>query len=329
MASFNQTPSAVSAVQSGSFDKLTREAFASALSRTADKVFQRVYDAEKQGMNLIREGMQPGSRNTATFQSWRLDGGLVPQNRDGDNMASGSGADGFSYTSRVYTYRKNMAYERELYEQDDRGIVSARTEDLSRSGTLTIENIIADIYNRGVDPATAPILADDGLALVDSGRPSPNPAGGTWSNLETASAVTTDSVFTAWLNARLTKADDGAVYPRRIKAVVCRPNEAKAVWEVRNSAYRPTDALNVNNLFKEWKEATFDVMVYDYLTTANIYYLLADPKSMDNELQLMWAAKPSFETWGDNPDVVNLRIRFRVGAALGCPKKFIRGGAVV
>ena len=101
------------------------------------------------------------------------------------------------------------------------------------------------------------------------------------------------------------------------------------LWEIRNSNYRPTDAFHVNNYFKDNKDATFDVVVYDYLTSSQIFYLLDDPKSDKNELYFFWRVQPEFATWiGDNPDVTKQRVRFAFGLGAGSPRCAWRGGIV-
>jgi hypothetical protein len=148
--------------------------------------------------------------------------------------------------------------------------------------------------------------------------------------LEATAAITPDSIFQAQLNARATTGDDGELYPLRVQYIICRPQDSKKLWEIANSDYRPTDAMNVNNYFKEMADAKFDVIVYDHLTSANIIYGLCDPKSDMNELQYVWRVKPSFLTWqdGTNPDIMRQRVRMAFGLALGSPRKAFRGGAV-
>lgn len=332
MADFNKIASAKSPVYNNPGDVMVAEAFKKALERGFDKIFKREFEATRQGEQLLRE--ETTKFEKLSIQTYRQIGGLIPMNRDSDELPYATTGDGFGYTVQVYPFRRAIQIEQTLIETDNVGVIRGRQADLSRLAVLTIENAIADVFNRGVDDGVmtngAPVLADDGMYLCDSDRPNANPDAGTWSNLESPSAITPSSIFQAQLNARAMTGEDGELYPTYVKAIVCRPRDSKTLWEIRNAEYRPTDAMNVTNYFRYNKNAHFDIFIYDYLTSSNIYYLLADPKSDDNELVLYWRVRPQLKTWtGDNPDVVKQRIRFSFGIGLGSPRKAWRGGVVL
>lgn len=329
MPSFTQTASAKAAIQPGVGEIFTREAFELALTSGLEKVWKRDFgDVLKQGMQFVRE--ERTQRETATFQTFRSLGGMVGFNRDADDLPYSNTGDGFSFSLQTYNYRDAIAFEKTLVEVDDVGVTRGRQSELANKSLRTFEYAIADVFNRGVAPSNAPVLADDGMYLIDSSRPNANPAAGTWSNEEATSAITPGSIFTAQLNARASTDENGDLYPQRIRAIIARPQDLKTLWEIRNSNYRPTDAMNVNNYFKEFKDATFDVVGYDYLTSANIFYVLNEPKGDMNELMFFTRVAPEFETWkdGSNPDITRQRVRFAFGIALGCPRKMWRGGVV-
>lgn len=323
MADFNKTASAKSAVRASGSDIHTYEIFEASLARGLDKVWKRDFESPKQGMNLLYEDSI--RQETANYQTFRTIGGVTPQNRDTDDIEFITRADGFGFSVRTYNFRQGIAIERTLEEIDDVGVIRGLQADLAENGKMTIEYAIADMFNRGVNPSSAPVLADDGMYLIDSSRPNANPAAGTWSNQETASAITPTSLWTAMLNARQMTDENGRLYPQYIKKLVIRPNEERAVQEILNSQLDPTNAMNTTNtMYKK-----FDYIVYDYLTDACIYYLMDDPKSEKNEARFYWRVRPGFETWKDQPDVTKQRVRFAFGLGLGCPRKVWRGGEVL
>jgi len=327
-AVYDKTPAAKAAIQNTGSDIFTSEAFKAALTKGLLKVFKREFAIVEQGMQFVREETQ--KRESETIQSYRQIGGAVPMNRDADDIPYVTTGDGFSYQRQTFTYRKGIAIERTLMEVDDVGVIRNRQADLARNAAITREQAIADVFNRSVNATTVPVLADDGLRLIDENRPSSDPRAGLWGNKEAASAITPDSIFQAQLNARATIGEDGELFPLRIQFIMARPVDAKKLWEIANSDYRPTDAMNVNNYFKESADAKFDIVIYDHLTSSNIFYGLADPKSDMNELQYVWRVKPSFLTWqdGTNPDIMRQRVRMAFGLALGSPRKAWRGGVV-
>lgn len=322
-----KTPSAKSTIPVSGSDTHVAEAFATALTRGFDKIWKRDFQTLKQGMQFFRE--EKTQFETQTFHTYRGISGNIPANRDADDIPFVTRGEGFGFNMTTHNFRQGIKIELTAAEVDNVGVTRGLQRDLVMAADRTIEHSLADIFNRGVDAASTPLLADDGLCLVDSGRPNANPEAGTWSNLETTSAITPDAIFQAQLNARATRGEDGELYPLMVKGIICRPQDSKTLWEIRNSNYRPTDAMNVNNYFKEAKDASFDIIVYDYMTSANIYYVLGSPKADDNELMFFWRVSPSLKTWvGDNPDVIQQRIRFSFGTALGSPRKMWRGGAV-
>lgn len=331
MASFNSTKSAKSPLVNHPSDTMTSQGFQLALKRGLDKVWKREFEALQQGMQFFKE-MQL-QREFANYNTYRQISGLVPQNRDTEDIPFATTGDGFGFSVVSYNYRRGIKIEKTLQEVDDVGVARNRQADLARGAKLTLEHAMADVFNRGVNDGVmtngAPILCDDGCYLIDSGRPNANPDGGTWSNQESTGAISPAAIFQCQVNARNTRADDGELYPLYVKAIICRPQDSKVLWEIRNSNYRPTDAFHVNNYFKDNKDATFDVVVYDYLTSSNLFYLLDNPKSDNNELYFFWRVRPEFATWiGDNPDVTKQRVRFAFGIGAGSPRKTWRGGIV-
>jgi phage major head subunit gpT-like protein len=254
-------------------------------------VWKRDFEAPKQGMKYLSEGTV--KRETESYQTFRTIGGIVGQNRDADDLEYVTRADGFGFTINTYNYRQAIAIERTLEEVDDVGVIRGLQADLAENSKMTVEYAIADAFNRGVNPSTAPFLCDDGMYLIDSGRPNANPQAGTWSNQETAAAITPTSLWTAQLNARKMTDENGRLYPQMIKKIMCRPDDEKVLEEIMKSDKNPLNANNTyNTMYKR-----FEYEVYDYLTDACIYYLLDNPKSEKNELKFYWRVRPQFETW--------------------------------
>lgn len=322
MADFVKTASAKSAIQGAASNVQTKEAFALALARGLDKVWKREFETPMQGEQFFR--MESTKREDAVFQTYRAMSGLVPQNRDADEIPFGTRGDGFGFTVNTYNYRKGIGIEKTLTEVDDVGVARGLQSDLASSAKLTLEYAMADVFNRAL--GTAPFLCDDGMYLLDDARPNADPAAGTWSNLEATSAITETSLFTAQLNARAQKGEDGELAPTYIKRLIIRPQDEKAVWTLLKSDLKVDSALNNKNFLM----GKFDYTVYDWLTSAVILYQLADPKSDANELMFFWRVRPEFETWkdGSNPDITNQRVRMAFGIGCGSPRKAWRGGAV-
>lgn len=318
-----------SAVQLTSSDVMIKEAYAAALARNIQDTFKREYEFPTQGEQFFR--MKSTKFDTGTVQSFRDGAGVIPMNADTEEMNSLVGGDGFSNTYATYTYRRKIDTERKLEEIDDRGVITGRQKSLVRASRLTLEYAWADVFNRGIyvdSNSRFPILADDGCPLISDSRNNPNPAGSTWSNLESASAISETSLFTASLAARQMTDEDGILFPTKIMKIVVPSAQQKNIWKVLETERE----LNSANWNRNWANDAFsvkDVIVYDWLTSSYIFYVLSDPKGEDNELVHYWRIKPNIVTYaGSNPDVLHQRLRMDWGLFLGSPRKAWRGGVV-
>jgi hypothetical protein len=326
----NLARSAKSAIQASGSDIHVVENFPSSMQVLRDglkKVWKRDFETPHQGLNFMSEGTM--TQPTENYQTFRSIGGIVGQNRDADDMEFVTRADGFGFEVNSYSYRQGIKVERELMEIDNVGVVRGLQMDLAENAKMTLEYAIADAFNRSVYTTGTdrfPLLADDGHPLIDDGRPNANPNAGTWGNKESDSAITPTSLWTAQLNARATTDENGELFPRKIMKLIIRPADEKTVEEIMKSDKNP---LNANNTYNTMYNK-FEWEVYDYLTAARIFYVMENPKSERNELRFYWRQKPNFLTWqGDNPDVIQQRVRFIFGLGLGSPRRVWRGGVVV
>jgi hypothetical protein len=325
MTSFIQTYSPKSAINNPS-DIMTQEAYSNTLDRGLQSAIMRKFETPKAGMQFYRE--MSVDYPTITMGSFRSAGGYVPQSRDTDELAMVARGDGFTYVLQTFDYQQGISLEVKLQEIDDRGLTSGLQTDLADNVAKTIEAICAHPINTALGTSGSSVLADDGMYLVDSARPNANAAAGTWSNLESTSDISETSLFTAVLAAQQSTDENGNLFEADVKKVVIRPNERRDLWVVLNSQGKVGSSVNDAN----WASSFFNmdnVIVYPYMTTKQILYLLCDPKSMDNEL--LFVTRKPMETYtfqGDTPRVLKQMVYFSVGVGLGSPRKFIRGGAV-
>lgn len=325
----NKAKNAKSAIQLVGSDVLTPESFPNALSRSFDERWKRTFAMPIEGEQFFKFTNQKVL--TKTYQTWEVPNTVVPQNRDTDEMEHVGKGDGFSYEIPTYVFRQQANIEKTLEEVDDVGVAKGQQKQLVDNSKLTFQVAWADVFNRGIyidSNSRTSVLADDGGFLVDTDRNNPIAGAGTWSNREAAAVLSETSLFTASLAARLMTGPDGNLFITEIKKMVIPAAKEREMWVLLSSAGKLSSANNDRN----WAASTFkmdDVIVYNRMTSSYIYYLLADPKSEDNELIHAWRVKPNVVTWkGDNPDVVKQRIRFAFGIGAGSMRKFLRGGVL-
>ena len=299
------------------------ENYAALLAAGLDDVMREDMARPTEGGQFFR----PVNMTKATLVTQKTFGmGPAKQNRDSDELPISEGGLGFPWTLESATFRQSCAIEKNLLENELYDEVKRRQTDLVESMRLSKELIMADVFNRALGDATtgAPVLAEDGLYLLDSARPSAYGPAGDWSNLEGASAITPTAFNTARLAFASNVDSRGQRAPLTLKRVIIRPEDETATWEIIKSELRPTDAQNAANFWKGRLEYT----VFNMLTSAVIFYLADDPKSTKNEL--VWGTRiaPSVEQVDiGNNDVIVHRIRARHGPGLGRPTIW-RGGPV-
>lgn len=320
------THEAVSAKPNNSAYVLTDEVFRETLDRGIDKVMKEEWAQPFMGEQFVRQVKV--KTDHGKFQNVRGYSGVIPLNRDEDTMPVATTGLDFPWTWDTFDFRLAIYISRKAQELDIGGQTKGTQRDLLDMHRRTVEYIIADVFNRAVGASGAPLLASDGLYLLDSSRPNPNPEAGTWSNLEATADLDEDSLFDASYNASQQVSPDGTLYPQTIKKMVIKPSWEKAMFKVLTA----DRVLGSNNNDPNWANSAFkmeDVISYPYMTTDQILYLLTDPKSEDNQLIMPIRVSPSILTqWAmnGNPDVLGQRIRTSWGLALGSPRRFIRGG---
>jgi hypothetical protein len=316
------TASAKSVTHAGS-GLHVRENFEEVLVAGLDEVFKREMAVPEQGMQFFRKrGMD---KATIKFQS-HYGLGPVSQNRDADTIPMDEKGLGFGWELTSNMYRGGIAIERNLKEDELYGTINDLQSELVASLKLSREMVCADMFNRCLGASGAPVLADDGMYFIDSARPRAYKGAAAWSNLESSSAITADSIYTAQLNIAATVNERGYLSPLRLKKLIIRPTDEKTVWEILKSDLRPADAMNAGN----FQKGRFEYMVYDHLTSAVILYFAGDSfGDSKNELIFGERTAPQLETWtdGNNPDISRQRIRARFGIGLGSPVLW-RGGTV-
>jgi len=258
--------------------------------------------------------------------------GLVPLNRDGDTMPFLRSYSEFSWEWSTFQFRAAIAIERKTVELDRFGQVKKAQRDLLNAFKRTQEYVFADVFNRAFGTTGSLLLASDGCYLIDEDRPNPDPAAGTWSNLEATADLTDETLFQAVLNARSQVGPDGHLAPTEVRQIMIGPADEKKLWTLLTTERIVTSNYNDrswSNSFFSWDK----VIVNPYLETRAIFYILCDTQSEENELLYLERVKPEVLTeWGmpglSDPDVLGQRLRAEWGIALGSPRRVIRGGLI-
>jgi len=319
-----QTASAKSALQTTGSDTLTQEQFNLLINSTADEVLDQ-YFGEAGSTQLEGLFLSMDQRfDSHTIQTKTRPNVTIPLSRDGDDLTFIEAGQGFGYTFNTYGYRSGVKHERRLAEVDDVSAITMQYEWLMQGAKRTLKNALADSINRcGILGSDAPFLCLDGMFMIDSARPNPDPKAPAWSNLETAAGITADTLFLAQLNANNTIGPNGDKLRQKIMKILIPQEQEKTLWALTNSQNIVGSADNDAN----WANARFNYEVIDEMLDDQILYQMTDAKDKQNGLQIRWSNRPSLADIDfENPDIMGKRVRFNFG--LGCldPRYTWRGG---
>ena len=235
---------------------------------------------------------------------------VAPLNRDGQEMKFITGTDGFPYEFRTYQYRLAVKAARRLLEVDNVGAVTDRFEWLMEASDRTMRNALADVFARAVKPTNAPFLCPDGMYLIDSDRPNPDPKVPDWSNELADMDITDEALFNVVLRAKNQISPNGEKLNLKVKKFLIPQEYEQVAWVLTNSGQKVGSTANDAN----WSNGRFTFEVFDEGPSDAIFALLDDPKGKKNGLQIRWGEKPNLKDLGSiDPDILGKRIRFRFG----------------
>lgn len=210
-------------------------------------------------------------RSDAAFEEFRTAAGmgLFVRTPEGVESSQDRFFDGFPKRFDMIEYSLSIGYTHQFLRDIKTRIAKERSADMGRSARSTQEEVNASMLNLAFDSAT---LGPDNQPLCSTVHP--NIRGGTQSNIISPVGVLTTTSYRLALTKMRRFYDDTGV--RRInvdpKWLVVSPEEEFTALEITKSMGRPDTANRVDNVTRGRTE----VFVYDYLTDAENWWLLAD-----------------------------------------------------
>ena len=235
------------------------------------------------------------------------------QNEDTDPLNYDQPAPGYDETLNLLTYRNAIKITRTLVDIDRSGKIGRMQGGLLASGKRLYEFAMADIINNGVTDT-----ASDGTTVFANDHAHEDPSGGTFSNLDTAAALTTTSFNTGRANQRKRENEKGYVAPIMTKELWVPPDLEQKARQISGSDLIPEDALNAIN---PWKGVIAKVM--DNFTDTNGWGLWGDLPQDEWGLHIAILSPLNVMrlSFPDNPDVIRgWRIRTQFAAKASVPK---------
>ncbi len=299
---------------------LMKENFADLLNIQFKTIKQREFALPVQGLKFFQV-----ETTTKDYEkhSYATGIGLMQKNRDADPLPLAEPVMGFNNTFTPDDFRLAIRIEKRLRETDQYGIIGKQINSLVQSSKDTVEYHAADAFNTGFGVGASWTCAD-GMYLFDDARPMEDKAQGTWSNLESASALTQASLATMRVNFRKHVNERGLKRPLVMKTLIVPALLEDQAATIMGSIQKPGVFLNDKNVYQN----KFDVQVWDFLSSDTAWFGMTDAKNGANELFWYWRVKPETvsNVLADNPDVWQARIR--MSFVTGCDRPaMLRGNA--
>jgi hypothetical protein len=233
-------------------------------------------------------------------------------NQDSDDLPFVTPSSGFKKTFTVVNYRSAIQAERTTVEDELEPLVRKQMSGMLTSARLLLEYAMVNPLNNATSSS---YLGADGVALASASHPFERKQTGVWSNLETSSALTTANFSTARLNLRKRKNEWGDTMALSTKSIVVPPDLEEKALQIMASEKIAENDLNAKNVWMN----KYNVIVWDYLTDTNGWFLLGDMPALNKGLVYVEAVAPnvaSTEGKDKSTDIIwgqRLRMRFTVG----------------
>ena len=205
------------------------------------------------------------------------------------------------YTHKKYT--KGFQVTREMWEDDQYGVMKKAPAALALTTVRTVENVTGDIFDNAFTSGTG----GDGKYLCDTEHPRID--GGTAISNVGTSALDEDGIETALVAMRGTLDGKGQkILVRPDTLLIPKELELETAVLMKSTGRTGTNYNEINAY-----QGRFNVIVWDYLDNTKQWYLL---DSGLHELNFFWRIRPEFsqdESFDTDAALYKVRARWSQG----------------
>jgi hypothetical protein len=284
---------------------------ANALDKELDALVMRSNEYPVQGAQFVRNVTpKAGSYKEAQYGTRYQ---LPVISEDSDPVPVFNPVQGYTKSFTTTTYRLGAKAMKTLSEQELFAYAMNAINGIADSGKLLIEYSIANIINNattatGYDGA-------DGVPLASDSHPHERRQTGVWSNLGSAAALTHAAFSTARTAMRKRTDEFGNRMTMRASKLVVPADLEETANIIVASELKSGSSLNDKNVLKN----SVEVVVYDYMTDTNAWFLMGDIKEdnrgiiFGDEVPMSIAPMTGVDTGTDVKWAERLRMRFVTG----------------
>jgi len=284
-----------------------------ALDRELDELAMRRNEYPIQGASMFRDvssQIKAGEFKTAQFGNRYQ---LPVKSEDADPMPQANPVQGFVQSYTTVQYRLGAKVMKSMVEQEVKPYARKALSGLMDSGRLLYEYSMASHINQattasGYDGA-------DGVPLASASHPHERRQTGVWSNLGSAAALSHSAYSTARTAMRKRTDEFGNRMMMRPKLLVVPADLEEQAKVILASELKSGTSLNDKNVLQN----EVQVMVYDYMTDTNAWFLVADTPEdnrgliFGNEVPASIAPMTGADTGTDVKWAERLRMRYFTG----------------
>jgi len=288
---------------------LTRSgAGADLVDKTMDALLVRYNNIPIQNLQHFRRATPAGG----TYQESTVSNTLTQPrlNEDTDALPWATVVPGFRKSFTMSKLRLGVRVTRTMKERDLKSQVDYMLSGLMSSAQRQLEFAASGIFNNGFTGDGGA----DGKDFIDSSRPfEDKTVTSTWSNKETAGALTHTSFSTARTAMRQRTNDRNRIAPVTVRLLMVPSDIEEEAKIIKATEKVSGSVLNDKNVIsKGW-----DVMVNDYLTDTNAWFLKGDIAPEQDGLVYVEEVAPNIASW--NPENVDIlaAARLRMSYAIG------------
>ena len=229
--------------------------------------------------------------------------GVVPIKAEGANVMYDDLAQGFDKTYTADTYELAFRASKEALDDEQEEVVSDAARALGSSLNYTYNVDHANLFNNGFTSTTG---SPDGVALFSASHPLIS--GGTGSNTFGTQADLSVTAIRDALNTIADTTDDAGKLIHWRPRVLYVPMELS--WlakELVRSTNRPDTSDNAINAFKD---DNLEVVVDEYLTDADAWFLLSEPRM--HNVRTYWRERANtYHDWDFDASAMKCKVRAR------------------
>jgi hypothetical protein len=219
--------------------------------------------------------------------------GAVPSKPEGQQLYLDQPIQGGSYRYTVASFGLAFQVTREMWDDDQYGIMKKVSTDFAGSIRQTIEVNAWGVLNNAFSTASSPTIGIDGVSIINTAHPLLG--GGTYSNQSATNVAFGVSAIQEAILIFEKTVNERGLLKRMMPEEVWGPVDLQFKFqEVLHSSYSPYNGNNTVNSV----QGRLVPKCFHYSNSTTQFFITA--RKSDHTLKFFWRTQPEFDRWDDN-----------------------------